>query len=166
MDTDQLVTNTIIDYFGLSDIKNKFKGGMIAAKAATVIGRAEGEKDLKKEGEKDLEKEGEKEGLENKEGENKEEIKDLEKKVTQKKTKDKSKNVKGKLKDWATDPGPGKPIGDNSVFDNTESLLKKLVQIFSLVFYIITLPLMPWIWMFKKTRSSMDTTYKKSLRPL
>jgi hypothetical protein len=143
MDTDQLVTNTIIDYFGLSDIKNKFKGGaMIAAEAAEAIG-PKVVAGLEKKGAKGLEKE-----------------------VTQKKTKDKPKNVKGKLKDWATEPGPGKPIGDNSVFDNTESLLKKLVQIFSLVFYIITLPLMPWIWMFKKTRSSMDTTYKKSLRPL
>jgi len=147
MDTDQLVTNTIIDYFGLSDIKNKFKGGtIIATETAKVIGPS-----LEKEGEKDLEKEGEK---------------DLEKEVTQKKDKPKNVKGKGKLKDWATGPGPGKPIGDNSVFDNTEFLIKKLVQIFSFVFYIITLPLMPWIWMFKKTRSSMDTTYKKSLRPL
>jgi len=143
METDQLVTNTIIDYFGLSEIKNNLKGGaMIAAEAAETLGPTIVE------------------GLEKKGAEG------LEKKLTHTKSKKKSKGVKGKLKDWATEPGPGKPIGNNSVFDNTESLLKKLVQLFSFVFYIITIPLMPWIWMFKKTRSSMDTTYKKSLRPL
>ena len=36
METDQLVTNTIIDYFGLSDIKNTLRGGAI--QAAEVIG--------------------------------------------------------------------------------------------------------------------------------
>ena len=142
MDTDQFVTNTIIDYFGLSDIKNNLKGGaMIAAEAAEAIG-PKVVAGLEKKGAEGLEKKG------------------------SSGSKKKSKGVKGKLQDWATKPGPGKPIGHNSGFDNIETLLKKLVQIFSFVFYIITLPLMPWIWMFKKTRSSMDTAYKKSLRPL
>tara|TARA_Y100000590_G_scaffold466461_1_gene641931 strand:- start:3506 stop:4027 length:522 start_codon:yes stop_codon:yes gene_type:complete len=173
METDQLVTNTIIDYFGLSDIKKTLKGGAIlAAEAAEVVGsKVVGT--VEKKAAKGVSKSATKEVANFAKKSNKKSAAHEEfKKITKGKTKipGMQQSYIGKkgeqLSEWATEPGPGKPIGQNSGFDFTKRMLQQLVKIFSLVFYIISLPLMPWIWMFKKTRQSLDTTYKKSLRPL
>lgn len=140
MEVDRIVSNTIVDYFGLSDINDTLKliktGGGVLGKISSGVGKiSSGAKAFK--GKIPSSSSGPASG---------------------------KKSTKAKVYDWATQPGPGK--SKETFFNKLESIAKLLAKIFSFTFYIIFIPFMPWLWIFRRTRQRISNSYKKSLRPL
>ena len=157
MDTDKLVTDVIIDCFGLSDLTNKMQYGG----ASKLLGvAAKGLKGIVSKGAKGIGK-GAKQYAKSQSGKFSQGATDASSSV-----KRGAKSTKGQILNWATQPGPGKPIENDTFTDYTEKVTSIVVKIFTTLFFILTLPLRPWIWVFKKSTNSLTNSYKESLRPL
>lgn len=162
MDTfevEEIVSNTIRDYFSISNIKDNLNGiGIVSSKLIQSddnLMSGGGFKDKLKSATSKI-------GSKIKNKMKHKEEKSLEKKGIGKG----EQQAIGAFGSWATQPGPGKSNEGKSIVDYSENMLKVLVKIFSTILYVIMIPLMPWIWIFSKTKEKMDLTYKKSLRPL